>query len=59
MGLEIVLVLFLLAGLVYFLLDSTAVFTFIAQWVVAIAILIFLGSFIAIGIHYTDMIFGW
>ena len=62
--LEIALILLLLAGLSYFLFDATAVFAFAvfaftAQWAAIIAILIFFGFFVAIGIHYTDMMFRW
>jgi len=58
-GLEVMLVLLLTGGLVYFLLDSTAVFEWMARWIAAITIMILFGFFIAIGIHYANIMFGW
>ena len=56
---ETILILLLLGGLVYFLLDSTALLEWMARWVVAIIIMILFGFFIAIGIHYANIMFGW
>jgi len=56
---EIILVLLLLGGLVYFLLDSTAVLEWMAGWIAAIIAMVLFGFFIAIGIHYANIMFGW
>jgi len=57
--LEWSLVIVLIAGLMYFLLDSTALFEWIERWLAAILVLLGIGFVLGIGIHLANITFGW
>lgn len=56
---EVIFILLLLGGLVYFIFDSNDLLKWMMGWVALAIILIFLGFGIGIGIHFAKIVLGW
>ncbi len=56
---EIGIILTLVIALLYFIFDIKSVIIKVVQLICSVTILIMAGFFIGIGIHLTNLIFGW
>ncbi len=56
---EMFVILLLVGGMLYLVLDAKAVITWLVASVCSVILLVVAGFFMGIGIHYTNLFFGW
>jgi len=56
---EWALIILLVSGLLYFVLDTKDIFWKLLSIIVSVVVLIGAGAILAIGIHYANKLFGW